>query len=475
MTKKISRPSKNGKASTEEMLSQGEDETIASRDKDWLWHPFTQMKDWLNDEPLVIDGGQGVYLYDAEGNRYLDAVSSLWANLHGHRVPAIDDAVWEQLGRIAHSTLLGLSNGPAVELAGELLKLAPSGLSRVFYSGDGACAVEAALKMSYQYWRQKGAKYAKKKRFMSFANGYHGDTLGAVSVGGIESFHGIYADLVRPSIKIPYAYCYRCHLDLSHPSCGLQCAVELEPYFEKHSEEVAALIMEPKVQGAAGMVVAPDGFTRAVRDLCTKYEVHLIADEVATGFGRTGTMFACEHDKVSPDILCLGKGITGGYMAQAATLATEEIFEGFIGEGPERKTLYHGHTYAGNPLACAAGLGSLQVFRDEQVMEGLPAKIDYLREKLLGLRELPLVGDVRQAGFIVGLELVSDKSTKAAFAGPGRTGALVTAEMKRRRVISRPLGDVVPLVLPLAVEAEDIDLAVDVLGESIEEVHSQPS
>lgn len=456
-------------------LSPGKGGTIASRDKACLWHPFTQMKDWLDAEPLVIESGEGVYLIDAGGNRYLDAVSSLWANVHGHRVPAIDDAVREQLGRMAHSTLLGLTNGPAVDLARELLEFAPPGLTRVFYSGDGACAVEAALKMAYQYRRQKGALYAGKKRLMSFTGGYHGDTLGAVSVGGIDAFHGIYADLLKPSIKIPYAYCYRCHLDLSFPSCGLKCAAELEQYFEKHGRETAALIIEPKVQGAAGMVVAPDGFLKAVRDLCTKYEVLLIADEVATGFGRTGTMFACEHDGVSPDIMCMGKGITGGYMALAATLATEEIFEGFLGKSSERKTLYHGHTYAGNPLACAAGLGSLRVFREERVLEGLPPKIDYLGEKISGLVELPLVGDVRQAGLIAAVELVSGKNSKAAFAEPGKTGAAVTMAMRKRGVISRPLGDVVPLVLPLAVELKDIDIAVDALRESIEEVQGHSS
>lgn len=448
---------------------------VISGDKSWIWHPFTQMSDWLGSSPLVIESGDGVYLIDAEGNRYLDAVSSLWANLHGHKVPSIDDAIYEQLERIAHSTLLGLTNEPAVKLAGELIGIAPKGLARVFYAGDGACAVEAALKMSYQYWQQKGGDYEAKTRFISFVNGYHGDTLGAVSVGGIDAFHSLYEDLLRPSIKIPYAYCYRCHLDLEYPSCELKCASELEAHFKKHNREVAAVIIEPKVQGAAGMVVAPDGFLAAVGDLCRKYGVHLIADEVATGFGRTGKMFACEHDRVTPDIMCLGKGLTGGYMAQAATLATEDIFASFLGGGHDRKTLYHGHTYAGNPLACAAGLGSLRVFRDERVLASLPPKIDHLGKRISELKDLPGVGDVRQAGLIAAVELVKDKKSKERFEASRRTGAMVTGEMTKRGVISRSLGDVVPLVLPLAVETEHIDLAVDVLSESIEEVFEQPS
>jgi len=435
-----------------------------------LWHPFTQMKEWLGAEPLVIERGEGAYLFDGDGNRYLDAVSSLWANVHGHRHPLIDGAIKEQLDRIAHSTLLGLTHPPAVDLAERLVALAPEGLTKVFYAGDGACAVEAALKMSYQYWRQKGGRFSEKKRFVSFWNGYHGDTLGAVSVGGIDIFHEIYRDFLAPSIKAPYAYCYRCRLGLSYPSCELQCLEELEAVLEKHHTEVAAVIVEPKVQGAAGMVVAPDGFMRGVRDLCTRYSVHLIADEVATGFGRTGRMFACGHDGVAPDIMCLGKGITGGYLALAATLATEEIFEGFLGDHVERKTLFHGHTYAGNPLACAAGIASLEVFEKEGVLESVGRRAKYLAERLSDLDGLPNVGEVRQAGFIVGVEIVEDKASKRSYPESVRAGARVTAAMRRRGVIARPLGDVVPLVLPLCAAEEEIDLAVNALRESLAEL-----
>lgn len=444
--------------------------TVAERDKRYLWHPFTQMRDWIAGEPVVIERGEGAYLYDGEGNRYLDAVSSLWANVHGHRHPVIDEAVRSQLERIAHTTLLGLTNPPAVELAERLVEMAPRGLSRVFYSGDGACAVEAALKMSYQYWWQKGERFRSKKRFMSFVNGYHGDTLGAVSVGGIDLFHGIYRDLLEPSIKVPYAYCYRCHLKLTHPSCGLRCLAELEPIFEKHNHEVAALIVEPKVQGAAGMVVAPDGFMRGLRDLCSRFCVHLIADEVATGFGRTGKAFACDHDGVTPDIMCVGKGITGGYMALAATLVTEEIFGGFVGDRSAGRTLFHGHTYAGNPLACAAGLGSLEVFDRERVLAGIPRRAGYLGENLATLRDLNCVGDVRQAGLMAGVEIVEDKETRRPHPASLRTGAKVAAAMRSREVMVRPLGDVLPLVLPLCVTEADIDLAVSALRNSLIEL-----
>jgi adenosylmethionine-8-amino-7-oxononanoate aminotransferase len=438
-------------------------------DKRYLWHPFTRMSEWLDGKPLVIERAGGVYLYDENGVRYLDAVASLWANVHGHRHPAIDEAVRGQLARVAHTTLLGLTSAPAVELARRIVELAPTGLSRVFYSGDGASAVEAALKISYQYWRSKGGRFVDKRRFMSFTNGYHGDTLGAVGVGGIELFHSAYRDLLSPSIRLPYAHCYRCHLGLSYPSCGLACARKLEPYFRDHAGETAAVIVEPKVQGAAGMIVAPDGFMRSLRELCTRYGVHLIADEVATGFGRTGTLFACEHDRVSPDLMCLGKGITGGYMALSATLATEEIFEGFS-DGSGAGTFFHGHTYSGNPLACAAGLASLDVFRREGVLAKLPEKVRRLETDLGALRELPAVGDVRQAGLMAGVELVSDKAAKTPFAATARMGARVTEAMRSRGVISRPLGDVLTLVLPLAVSSEDVDLAVGAMHDSILEI-----
>jgi adenosylmethionine-8-amino-7-oxononanoate aminotransferase len=444
--------------------------STADEDKRHLWHPFTRMADWLEGEPLVVERAEGVYLYDGDGVRYLDAVASLWANVHGHRHPAIDGAVRDQLERVAHTTLLGLTNAPAVELASRLVEIAPAGLGRVFYSGDGASAVEAALKISYQYWRDKGGRFRDKRRFMSFANGYHGDTLGAVGVGGIELFHSAYWDLLSPSIRLPYAHCYRCHLGLSYPSCGLECARKIEPYFRDHAGETAAVIVEPKVQGAAGIVVAPDGFMRALRDLCTRYGVHLIADEVATGFGRTGTMFACEHDGVSPDLMCLGKGITGGYMALSATLATEEIFEGFTDGSSGAGTFFHGHTYSGNPLACAAGLASLAVFEREEVLERAPDKIRHLEMGLDGLRDLPAVGDVRQAGLMAGVELVSDKASKTPFAESARVGTRVTAAMRSRGVISRPLGDVLTLVPPLAVTKEDLDLAVGAMRDSILEI-----
>jgi adenosylmethionine-8-amino-7-oxononanoate aminotransferase len=350
------------------------------------------------------------------------------------------------------------------------LDIGPRGLSRVFYTGDGASAVEAALKMSYQYWVSKGGRFSAKKRFMSFENGYHGDTLGAVSVGGIDLFHGVYRDLLKPSIRLPYANCYRCHLGLSHPECSLRCADDLEPFFRRHHGEVAALIVEPKVQAAGGMIVAPDGFLSRLRDLCTRYEVHLIADEVATGFGRTGTMFACERDGVTPDIMCLGKGITGGYMALAAVLSTEDIFEAFLGDRAEKKTFFHGHTYAGNPLACAAGVASLDVFERDGVLDGIPGKIEMLAEELSGLRGLPNVGDVRQAGFMAGVELVLDKGSKEPLPESARAGARVAKEMRKRGVFMRPLGDVLVLVLPLAIEEAEIKLAVDAMSSSIERV-----
>lgn len=299
--------------------------------KQYVWHPFTQMQQYLREKPLIIERGEGSYLIDVEGNRYLDGVSSLWVTVHGHCHPELTRAIKEQLDRIAHSTLLGIANVPSILLAKKLVEITPPGLNKVFYSDNGATA-------------------------------YHGDTIGSVSIGGISLFHGIFKPLLFECLHAPAPYCYRCPLGLEKESCEMACLIQLEGLMEKHCEEVAALIIEPLVQGAAGMITAPDGFLRRVRKLCSKYNVLLIADEVAVGFGRTGRLFACEHEDVTPDLMCLAKGITGGYLPLAATLVTDEIYEAFLGEPEECKTFYHGHTYTGNPLACAAAMTSIELF-----------------------------------------------------------------------------------------------------------------
>ncbi|RLA81256.1 MAG: adenosylmethionine--8-amino-7-oxononanoate transaminase [Deltaproteobacteria bacterium] len=437
-------------------------------DKRYLWHPFTQMKDYEAQEPLIVERAEGVYLVDIHGRRYIDGVSSLWVNVHGHRHPSIDRAVREQLERVAHSTLLGLSNPPAIELAKRLVEIAPEGLTRVFYSDNGATAVEVALKMAFQYWQHKGER--QRTRFISFENAYHGDTLGAVSVGGIDLFHRIFSPLLFPTYRVKAPYCYRCPEGLQYPGCGLACLRALEETLKRHHRECAALIIEPVVQGAAGMIVHPPGFLRRVRELCTEYGVLMIADEVATGFGRTGRMFACEHEGVTPDLMCVAKGITGGYLPLAATLTTEEIYEAFLGEYHEFKTFFHGHTYTGNSLACAAACANLEVFEKERTLERMATKVELLAKRLKEFWSLPHVGDVRQKGFMVGVELVADRKTKEPFPPQMKVGQKVILEARRQGVVIRPLGDVIVLMPPLAIPEGELERLVEVVHDAIKKV-----
>jgi len=428
-------------------------------DKKYIWHPFTQMTDWLDDTPLVIERGKGSFIYDIRGNKYLDGVSSLWVNVHGHRKKEIDAAVRKQLAKIAHSTLLGLSNTPAVELAKMLIPLAPRGLVKVFFSDNGSTAVEVALKMAFQFWRQKGRK--RREQFICLRQGYHGDTIGSVSLGGIDLFHSMFRPLLFNTIKAPSPYCYRCALKLTHPSCGLACAGEMERLIKKLSAVTAAVVVEPLVQAAAGMIVSPPGYLKAVREACTRHGVLLIADEVATGFGRTGRMFACEHEGVKPDLMAVAKGLSGGYLPVAATLATQKIFNGFLAPYSKQRTFFHGHTYTGNPLACAAGVASLKIFEKEHILERLLPKIAYLKKRLEDFSELKHVGDIRQAGFMVGIELVRDKKTKEPFGCGERIGARVCQKARKYGIILRPLGDVVVLMPPLSISMKELDLLLD--------------
>jgi adenosylmethionine---8-amino-7-oxononanoate aminotransferase len=414
---------------------------LAALDRAHLWHPFTQQRGWVEEEPLIVDGAEGTDLVDVHGRRYIDGVSSLWCNVHGHRHPRIDAAVRQQLDKVAHSTMLGLTHRPAIELARRLVELAPPGLTRVFYSDSGSTAAEIALKMAFQYWRQRGEE---RRRFVGLRMAYHGDTIGSVSVGGIDLFHSLYRPLLFDTLKATPG-------DLA----------DMERLLAAHSGEVAAVIMEPLVQGAAGMLVHPSGYLRGVRELCDRHGVLLILDEVATGFGRTGRMFACEHEGVAPDLLCLAKGLTGGYLPLAATLATERIYEGFLGEFEEFRTFFHGHTYTGNPLACAAALATLDVFEEERTLARLATKISLLGELLEPLAAMPAVREVRRCGFMVGIEL-------AEYPPSLRMGHRVTLEARRRGAIVRPLGDVVVLMPPLAISPGELTRLVAIVAEAIE-------
>lgn len=442
--------------------------SLQELDKLYVWHPFTQMKDWLEEEPLVIEEGRGSYLKDIEGRWYLDGVSSLWVNLHGHRRPELDEAIREQLGRVAHSTLLGLANVPSIQLAEGLAKISPPGLSKVFYSDSGSTAVEIALKIAFQYWQQKGERTKKKIKFISLKNAYHGDTLGAVSVGGIDLFHRLYRPLLFDSLKANSPYCYRCSLNKSYPGCRLACLKGLEKVMEGESGNIAAIIIEPLVQAAAGMLVSPPGYLRGVRQLCHRYGVLMIADEVATGFGHTGRMFACEHEGISPDILILAKGLTGGYLPLAATLTTEEIYEAFLGECGEKKTFFHGHTYTGNPLSCAVALANLDIFEKDKVLEKLPLKIQFVQDELEKFKSLKHVGEVRQKGMMVGIELVADKERKNEYPGEDKVGIKVVREARKRGLIIRPLGQVIVLLPPLSVSLNELQEITDIARISIE-------
>jgi adenosylmethionine-8-amino-7-oxononanoate aminotransferase len=422
---------------------------LSDKDKQFVWHPFTQMREWV--EPLVIERADGNELIDVDGNRYLDGVSSLWVTLHGHRRREIDDAIRAQLDKVAHSTLLGLANVPSIELAERLVRIAPEGLTKVFYSDSGSTAVEIALKIAFQYQKQRG-KPARRK-FLALTEAYHGDTLGSVSVGGIDLFHQIFHPLLFDVLRVPP--------DLE----------ALERMFEQHGHELAGFVVEPLIQGAAGMLLQPRGFLRAARDLCTRHDVPLICDEVATGFGRTGTMFACEQEDVRPDLMCLAKGISGGYLPLAATLATDEIYRAFLGEYGEQKTFFHGHTYTGNPLACAAGIASLDVFEKDHVLEQVQRKIRILDHRLQQqLAPLSHVLEIRQRGLMIGIELVRDKATREAYRYEEAIGARVCAAVRRYGVILRPLGPVIVLMPPLSITEAQIEKLVAATRSAIVEV-----
>jgi adenosylmethionine-8-amino-7-oxononanoate aminotransferase len=437
-------------------------ETLGRWDREHLWHPFTQMQGFREEELLIVSRGEGVYLYDLAGRRYLDGVSSLWANVHGHRRRELDEALVAQLEQVAHSTLLGLAHPAAIILARRLAEIAPPGLTKVFFSDNGSTAVEVALKLAFQYWHNLGQ--FDKRLFLKLGGGYHGDTLGAVSVGGIALFHDLYRPLLFDSLEAPAPYCYRC---FHREDCSLNCLSVLEEQVAMHHRELAAVVLEPLMQGAAGMIPQPPGYLARVREVTRRHGVLLIADEVATGFGRTGTMFACQQEEVSPDLMCLAKGITGGYLPLAATLATEEIYAAFLGDFAEFKAFFHGHTYTGNPLAAAVGLASLEIFDRDRVLEGLPAKVELLGRHLQEMAAYPRVGDVRQRGLMAGVELVQDKATGEPFPVGRRTGHQVILAARRLGAILRPLGDVIVLMPPLCISLKELEELCRITFEAI--------
>jgi adenosylmethionine-8-amino-7-oxononanoate aminotransferase len=444
-------------------------DSLRAADLAHVWHPFTPMQAWRDEGAPIIEWGDGFFVIDTDGRRYLDGISSLWCNVHGHRVPEIDAAIREQLDRVAHTTLLGLASVPSIQLAQRLVELVPPGLTKVFYSDDGATAVEAALKIAYQYHRQKPDGTQERDLFASVGGAYHGDTIGSVSVGSIPLFHTVYGRLLFHTVNVPSPVTYRMPDGHTPDSYRQFCFDELERVVVQNKDRLAAFILEPLVQGAAGILVHPPGYLKRVRDLTAAHGIPLIADEVAVGFGRTGTLFACEQEGVSPDILCLAKGITGGYLPLAATLTTEAIYNAFLGEPHEGRTFFHGHTYTGNPLACAAALASLDLFARNNVLANVAANAGRIAERLRPLADHPHVGEIRQKGVMLGIELVQDRETKTPYPAARRTGHRVTLAARRRGGIIRPLGDVVVLMPAPAMPTDLIDTLCDVACESIDE------
>ena len=442
---------------------------LKQRDHSYIWHPFTQMQEWFGEDPLIISRGDGHYLIDDQGRKYLDGVSSLWCNVHGHRKKEIDDAIKNQLDRLAHSTFLGLSHVPGIQLAEKLIEIAPKGLQRVFYSDSGATAVEIALKMAVQYWQLKGEP--KRTLIASLAESYHGDTVGSMSLGYSETFHRFHKSLLFPVLRLTPPHVFRYYEGKSEASALAAAIEEAQEKVSENKDRLAALVMEPLMQGAAGMWRQPAEYVQAIAEFCRSNGILLVLDEVATGFGRTGKMFACEHAGVAPDILCLAKGITGGYLPLAATLSTEEIFSAFLGEYKEYKTFFHGHTYTANPLGCAAAIANLELFDGERIIENMQPGIGYLQERLQkDFVNLPHVSDVRQWGYMAGIELVQDKGARKNFPPELRIGHKVILEARRRSVLIRPLGDVIILMPPLTITTDELSELLDVVYDSIRTV-----
>lgn len=441
-------------------------EKLKQLDHSYLWHPFTQMQEWMAEEPCIISQADGHYLIDVNGRKYLDGVSSLWCNVHGHRKKELDDAIRAQLDRLSHSTFLGLTHVPGIQLAQNLIKAAPDGLQRVFYSDSGATAVEIAVKMAVQYWQLKGE--GRRTLIATLEEAYHGDTVGSMSLGYSEIFHRYHKTLLFPVLRITPPHVFRYYKGMTVEQALDAAVQEAGAKLSEEKDSLAAVVMEPLMQGAAGMWAHPPEYLRAVKRICRRHGILLILDEVATGFGRTGKMFACGHADVTPDILCLAKGITGGYLPLAATLTSEEVFAAFLGEYKEYKTFFHGHTYTGNPLGCAAAIANLELFARDNILEKMQPKIAYLQNRLSG-EFLPLnhVGDVRQWGFMVGIELVQDKAGRKRYPPEQRMGHKVTVAARERSVVIRPLGDVIILMPPLSISLEELALLLDIVYDCI--------
>ena len=445
-------------------------ETLVAWDKRYLWHPFTQMQDWLTEDPVIIERGEGCYLIDIDGNRYIDGIASMWTNVHGHNHPELNTALKAQLDKIAHTTLLGYSNIPAIQLAQKLVEITPTGLNKVFYSDNGSTAVEVALKMAYQYWQHKGEP--QRKLFIHFDNAYHGDTIGAMSVGGIDSFHTTFDSLLFKSIRVSAPETYSSSHTINTVSNDSKVKTHwlnaVERALSEHKGQIAGIVLEPLIQGAGGMLISPKGFLKELAALARRWETLLIVDEVMTGFGRTGKMWACEHEGVTPDLLCTAKGLAAGYLPLAATLTIDEIYNAFLGEYRDLKTFFHGHTFTGNPLACAVALENISIFERENLLSRLQPTIEHFRNRLQEFYELQHVGDVRVCGLAAGVELMKDPDTGTPYPFEEKVGVRVCKEALTRGAILRPLVNTIVLMPPLQISISELDALMDIVYTSIE-------
>ena len=424
-------------------------------DLEFIWHPYTQLKDALTFPPILIKRARGIKLYDNQGNFYYDTISSWWCNVHGHNHPKIKAAIKKQLNSLEHVLFAGFTHEPAILLARKLISLSPGRLTKVFFSDNGSTAVEVALKMSFQYWQNTGE--VKKTKFVALDYGYHGDTIGAMSVSGLGLFNKVFSPLFFPSFKVPSPYCYRCPMHKEKNTCDIDCITPLENLLKEKSEIISAIILEPMVMAAGGMIIYPKEYLLKAENLARKFNVHLILDEVATGFGRTGKMLACEYvNNAAPDFLCLSKGLTAGYLPLAATLTTDKIYKAFYADYRENKTFYHGHTYTANPLSCSAALASLELFKEEETLNRIKKIMPLFHAGMEKFRDLPLAGDVRYIGLIGAIELVKDKLTKESFAFQERTGLEVYKRALKRNLILRPLGNIIYLFLPLCIKRKEL-------------------
>ncbi len=428
------------------------------KDLNYIWHPYTQMKDCRKFPPILIEKAKGIRLYDDNGNFYYDTISSWWCNVHGHNHPRMKRAITKQLNSLEHVLFAGVTHKPAITLAEKLVSITPKKLRRVFFSDNGSTAVETALKMSFQYWQNIGKK--KKTKFVSLDRGYHGDTIGAMSISGVGLFNEVFKPLFFASFKVPSPYCYRCPAGKDNSKCNIDCIKPLEKLLKEKSGQICAMVLEPLVMAAGGMIIYPKEYLKKVRELTREYGVHLILDEVATGFGRTGKMFACEYVNVSPDFMCLSKGITSGYLPLGATLTTEEIYRAFYADYEKKKTFYHGHTYTANPIACSAAIASLGIFQEEDTLAKIKEIIPLFQDRLENMKRLIYVGDVRSIGMIGAIELVKNKQKKKPFKFEERIGFKIYKEGLKKNLLLRPLGNIIYLFLPLSIKRKEL---IDIL------------